>query len=101
MITGLKNCIRGDSTERIDKKISKGRKTLCAASLGIKTDALSLKASCLIYWTIIILIVTYTVDHWILSDDICKLDKSHRFVVMKLQRFHNRSSVLTSFECLG
>ena len=73
---GLKNCVGGDFTDRIVEKISKGRKALCAASgIGFKKGGLTLKICCFIYWTIIVPIVTYAAELWVLNDsDIEKLD---------------------------
>ena len=55
----------------------------------------------LIYWPIIVPIVTFASELWVLSDsDIEKLDKFHRYAGRNVQRFHNRSSVVTSYESL-
>ena len=49
---GLKNCVNGEFSERIDEKITKGRKTFCAStSIGIKTGGLIMKVCCMINWT--------------------------------------------------
>ena len=100
---GLKNCVGGDYTDRIVEKISKGRKALCAASgIGFKKGGLTLKICCFIYWTIIVPIVTYAAELWVLNDaDIEKLDKFHRYAGRKAQRFHQRAPITTSYECLG
>ena len=46
--------------------------------------------------------MTYASELWVLrEDDIDKLDKCYRYAGRKIQRFHNRSSVMTSYECLG
>ena len=100
---GLKNCISGDFSTRIDEKISKGRKALCASTgIGIKTGGLTQKLCCFIYWTIIVPIITYAAEMWVLNDhDIEKLDKVHRYAGRKLQRLNCRSATSTSYECLG
>ena len=99
---GLKNCTN-DYGDRIDEKISKGRKALCASTgIGIKKGGISMKLCSFIYWTIIVPIITFASELWVLTDqDIDKLDKFHRYAGRKMQRFHNRSSVNTSYECLG
>ena len=100
---GLKNCICGDFSERIDEKISKGRKALCASSgIGMKTGGIPLKICTFIYWSIIVPIVTFASELWVMSDcDIDKLDKFHRYAGRKVQRFYNRTPITTSYECLG
>ena len=100
---GLKNCIGGDFSERINEKLTKGKKTLCASSgIGIKTGGLTQKICCFIYWTIIVPIMTYASELWVMNDsDIEKLDKVHRYAGRKIQRMHHRSAINTSYECLG
>ena len=97
---GLKNCVCMDNTARIDEKIAKGRKTLCASTgIGIRIGGLPQKICCFIYWTIIVPIITYAAELWVMCDkDIEKLDKMHRYAGRKLQRMHNRSSINTSYE---
>ena len=78
---GLKNCVGGDFTDRIEENISKGRRAFCAASgIGIQTGGLTLRICCFIYWTIIVPIVTYASELWVIRDsDIDKLDKFQRY----------------------
>ena len=100
---GLKNCVCMDSSARTEEKVAKGRKALCASTgIGIRVGGLPQKVCCFIYWSIVVPIITYAAELWVMSEsDIDKLDKMHRYAGRKLQRMHNRTSINTSYECLG
>ena len=66
---GLKNNCMWQNKERTIEKISKGRKALNAASgLGLKPGGLSIKACGMIFCSLVIPIITFACELWILND---------------------------------
>ena len=66
---GVKVSVTGNDNVRTSEKISKGRKALNAAtSLGIKRYGLTMQACSTIFWCMIIPIVTYGSELWVLDD---------------------------------
>ena len=100
---GVKSCNGNNYIERTDEKISKARKALSAASaLGIKKGGLSIMACNVIYWCLIIPILTYGAELWILKQsDIDALDKFQRYAGRRVQRFPTHTPNETSFRGLG
>ena len=100
---GIKACTLKDSNQRIEDKLSKGRRTLNAASgLGIRKNGLTLKTCNLIFWTIVIPIVTFGSEIWYLSDsDLEKLQNFQRYAGRRVQRFPKRSPNCSSYYGLG
>ena len=100
---GVKASVTGNNYTRASEKISKGRKALNAAtSLGVKRYGLTMQACSTIFWSMIIPIVTYGSELWILDErDIDMLDSFQRYAGRRVQRFHNRSPKQTSFVGLG
>ena len=100
---GIKNCNGGVYTERTVNKISKSQKALSAASaLGIKRGGLSMKACNIIYWSLIIPILTYGAELWVLKlSDIEALDKYQRYAGKRIQRFPKYTPNESSFRGLG
>ena len=90
---GLKNDVTGVNSERTDEKVSKGRRALNAALvIGLKPGGISIKACCLIYWTIVIPIITFASQLWILNEyDIKALDHFQKYAGRRIQRFHVKS----------
>ena len=67
---GLKNNCLGNDKDRINGKISKGRKALnAAAGLGLKPGGLSIAGCGIIFWSLVVPIVTFACELWILDDD--------------------------------
>ena len=100
---GYKACIDVNSTERVEDKTSKGRRALFAASsIGIKKGGINMMSANIVIWSMIIPIVTYAAELWILNQkEIEKLDEFQRFAGRRIQRFHKRSPKETSFAGLG
>ena len=100
---GYKACIGGIYTERTSEKISKGRKALCSvSSIGIHKGEINMMSSNIIFWSIIISIITYASELWVMKlSDLDKLDEFQRFAGRKIQRFGPRSPSVTSFAGLG
>ena len=100
---GIKTCVLGDSHIRTDEKISKARKVLnMSSSLGIKRGGLNLSTINLIYWTVIIPILCFGCEIWVIKrKDEALLSAFQRYAARRLQRFHTRSVNITSYICLG
>ena len=100
---GLKCCVYNCYVERTEDKIKKGRKALNAASgLGLKPGGLSMKACSLLFWSLIVPIVTFSSELWVLKDrDLEVIDKFQRYAGRRVQRFPLFSPNETSFAPLG
>ena len=79
------------------------RRALNAASgIGLKPGGLTIKACCMLYWSIKIPIITFASELWILNDyDINALDTFQKYAGRRVQRFHLKSPSATSFIGLG
>ena len=96
---GLKNITKSSYTARTIEKVKKGRRTLnAAAGLGLKPGGLSMHACSILFWAMIIPIVTFASELWILSDeDIVIIEGFQRYAGRRIQRFHSRSPNETSY----
>ena len=100
---GLKSIITADQSERTLEKVNKGRKVFNSASgLGLKPGGLTIRTCSLLFWSLIIPIVTYASEMWVPGDnDIAVLDAFQRYVGRRVQRFPSKSPNETSFTGLG
>ena len=100
---GVKACLFQDGNNRVDEKISKGRRTLNAtAGLGIRQNRLNIGTCNLIFWVIVMPTVTFGCEIWILSDDdVEKLQAFQRYAGRRVQRFPPRSPSCSSYYGLG
>ena len=100
---GIKTCVLGDKHIRTEEKIIKARKVLnMSSALGIKRGGLNLSTINLIYWTVIIPILCFGCEIWVVKKkDEALLEAFQRYAARRLQRFHTRSVNITSFVCLG
>ena len=100
---GLKNNCLGNNKDRINEKISKGRKALNAASgLGLKPGGLSIAGCGIIFWSLVIPIVTFACEMWILDDDDVKiLEDFQLYAGRRIQRFSQSSPRATGYAGLG
>ena len=96
---GIKNCLFGDFTERIEERISKGRRCFNAlCSLGIKKRGITMRTCATLFWSIIIPVTTYGSELWSLKcHEIELLRKFQRQVGRRCQRFSRQVSQL---QCL-
>ena len=99
---GIKACILRNNS-RVEEKIGKGRRALnAAAGLGIRKNGLSVATCNMIFWTIVVPIVTFGCELWSLQDDdIHKLNVFQRYAGRRVQRFSQRSPGCSSFYGLG
>ena len=100
---GLKCCVFNNYSERTEEKVKKGRKALNAASgLGLKPGGLSMKACSLLFWSLIVPIVTFAAELWVLKDqDMEIIDKFQRYAGRRVQRLPPFSPNETSYAPLG
>ena len=100
---GLKNSTGTSSSERTEEKIRKGRKTLnAAAGLGLKPGGLTINACSVLCWAMVVPIVTFASELWILKDDdIKQLESFQQYSGKRIQQFHMRSPNETSYVALG
>ena len=100
---GLKNCTEGDYLPRTEEKVCKARKALCAMSgIGIKSGGVTMRVCNLMYHTILIPIITFAAELWVMGDnDIGALDSFQRYAARKFQRFSQRTPRETSVRGLG
>ena len=100
---GFKACLYKDDEERVKEKICKGRRALNAsAGLGIRRNGLTLKTCSLIYWTIVVPIITFGCEVWHISEnDHENLLQFQRYAGRRVQRFPARSPNGSCFFGLG
>ena len=100
---GLKNNNMGNNRVRTTEKISKGRKTLNAASgLGVKSGGLTIKACGMLFWAMVIPTVTFASELWVMNDDDIKLLEDFQiYAGRRIQRFQQSSPRETSYTSLG
>ena len=99
---GVKACIF-ESNSRVEEKVSKARRTLNASSgLGVKKNGLSMQACCIIFWSVVVPVLTFGAEIWFLSDDdMEKILKFQIFAGRRVQRFPHRTPRFCSFYGLG
>ena len=100
---GVKACLFLENNSRVEEKISKGRRALNAtAGLGIRQNGLNIGTCNLIFWVIVIPIITFGCELWQLTDgDLEKLQAFQRFAGCRIQRFPQRSPSSSSYFGLG
>ena len=99
---GVKACVTVEN-ERVTEKIGKGRRALNAASgLGIRINGITMKTCNLIFWTIVMPIITFGSEIWMISDnDIDSLQNFQRYAGRRVQRFPKKSPSCSSYFGLG
>ena len=92
-----------EGNSRVEDKISKGRRALNATSgLGIRQNGLNIGTCNLIFWVIVLPIITFGCEIWQLTDgDLEKLQAFQRFAGRRIQRFPQRSPSISSYFGLG
>ena len=96
---GIKNCLFHNYQPRTEDRISKGRRVFNAITgIGIRKKGVSMAACPVFYWSIIVLIVTYGCELWVLSSvEIEELRKLQRFIGRKCQRYPKRSPNFSAY----
>ena len=100
---GLTNFVNNRVNDRTLMKISKGRKALnAAAGIGLKPGGLTIHACSILFWSMVVPIITFSCELWVLKDnDIKLLEEFQRYAGRRLQRFPYRSPNETSYTGLG
>ena len=99
---GVKSCIF-ESNSRVTEKICKARRTLNASSgLRVRENGLGMQACCIIFWSVVIPVLTFGAEIWCLNDnDINDILSFQRFAGRRVQRFPHRTPRHSSFYGLG
>ena len=100
---GVKNCLFNDCKPRTEDRISRGRRAFNAIlNSGIRKNGLNTKVITTLYWTIVVPVVTYGSEVWVMKgDEIEMIRKFQRYVGRKSQRFHQRSPNFSAYTPLG
>ena len=99
---GVKSCIFV-SNSRVTEKISKARRTLNASlGLGVRKNGLCMQACCIIFWSVVLPVLTFGAEIWYLNEsDIEDILSFQRFAERRVQRFPHRTPKCSSFYGLG
>ena len=100
---GLLNFVNESGNDRILEKIRKGRKALnAAASIGLKPGGLTIHACSILFWAMVLPIITFSCELWVINDnDVKLLEELQRYAGRRIQRFPYRSPNETSYVGLG
>ena len=100
---GVKNCLFGNFTVRTEDRISRGRRAFnSVTSIGIKKKGVCMSVCTTIFWAIIMPIVTYGSELWVLRGNETELLRSfQRYVGRRCQRFPKRSPNYSAYYPLG
>ena len=96
---GVKACVNYSDNERVSEKIGKGRRALNATSgIGIRKSGITMKTCNLIFWTIVMPIITFGCELWMVNDkDMDKMQHFQRYAGRRVQRFPKRSPSCSSY----
>ena len=98
---GVKVCLFKDDETRVKENICKGRRALnAAAGLGMRKNGLTIKTCSLIFWTILVPIITFGSEIWEISEN-GNLLQFQRYAGKRVQRFPSWSPNCSSFFGLG
>ena len=100
---GVKASIYHNDTSCISEKICKGRRTLNASTgLGIRRNGINMNVCNIIFWAVVIPIITFGCEMWVMSDkDIVNLQAFQRFAGRRVQRLSYKSPNASAFFGLG
>ena len=99
---GVKSCIF-EANSRVTEKNSKARRTLNASSgLGVRKNCLSMQACSIIFWSVVVPVLTFGAEIWHLNDnDVENILNFQRFSGRRVQWFPYRTPNCSSFYGLG
>ena len=100
---GIKNCLFNNFMPRTEDRIRKGRRAFNAITcVGIRKRGLSMKVCARLFWSIIVPILTYGSEIWVLrGDETEALRKFQRYVGRRCQRFNLKSPNYSAYIPLG
>ena len=97
---GIKCCLFNNYYPRMKDRVSKGKRAILGA--GIRKKGFNMATCSALYWSIIIPIITYGSEIWVMKNDgIECLRKFRRYVGRKCQRFPSRSPNYSAYAPLG
>ena len=102
-VVGIPAYLFGNFGTRVDERISKGRRAFNSIlNTGIKQKGLGMSIITSLYWSIVVPVVTYGSEVWVLKgDEIDALRKFQRYVGRRSQRFPQRSPNFSAYAPLG
>ena len=100
---GVKACLYKANNSRVEEKIIKARRAFNAcAGIGIRKSGLTMLTCNIIYWSIVVPILTFGSEIWCLSEhDYGNLISFQRLIGKRIQRFPSRAQNSSSFFGLG
>ena len=100
---GLVNYVNESENDRTLQKIKKGRKALnAAAGIGLKPGGLTISACSILFWAMVVPIITFASELWVINDnDVKLLEEFQRYAGRRIQRFPYSSPNETSYVSLG
>ena len=100
---GIINTIPCSEKSPIDNRLSKGRRTLNAATgLGIKRNGLNMAVCNLIFWNVVVPTTLYGCEVWIITEkDIEKIENFQKQSGKRIQRFNQYSPTHSCIYGLG
>ena len=100
---GLKDCLFNNSMPSTEDRISRGHRAFNAvAGIGIRRKGINMASCSILYWSIIVPIVTYGCEIWVMtSGEINEIRKFKRYIGKRCQRFPKRSPNHGAYTPLG
>ena len=100
---GVKMSLFKENTSRVEEKILKGRETMNASTgLGIRRNGLNMMTCNIIFWQVVVPMVTSGSEVWVISDkDKESLLFFQRYAGRRIQRFPHRAPNASSFYEFG
>ena len=100
---GIKNCLFNDNRPRTEERLSKGRRAFNAiTSVGVQKKGINMKSCSILFWSIIVPIVTYGCELWVMSgEEIEMVRKFQREIGRRCQWFPKCSPNHSAYALLG
>ena len=100
---GVRNCLFQNFMPRTEDRISRGRRAFNAvSSIGIRKKGITMATCSILYWSILVPIVTYGSELWVMSSvEINELRKFQRYIGRRCQRFPKRTPNYSAYTPLG
>ena len=100
---GVKACILPYDDCIIEGRLKKARRAFNASmGLGIRKNGLTVATCNIIFWMVIIPILTYGCELWVLSaSNVQNLELFHRYAGRRVQRLHSRSPTESCYNGIG
>ena len=97
---GVRNCLFQNYMPRTEDRISRGINAV--SSIGVRKKGINMATCSILYWSIIVPIVTYGSELWVMSSGkICELRKFQCYIGRRCQRFPKRTPNYSAYIPLG